>query len=155
MLALTPTIHNIITSNNAGVKMVKDFVAFLTKTNALALAIGVIIGAATQKVVTAIVDDLLMPVVGLIMPAGDWRDAQIVLSQSAPDAAGKITINALKYGHIVGSLIDFVIIAFVVYMITKMLMPKEPPAPETKQCPQCLEAVPAAAQKCKACASSF
>lgn len=135
--------------------MVKDFVAFLTKTNALALAIGVIIGAATQKVVTAIVDDLLMPVVGLIMPAGDWRDAQIVLSQSAPDAAGKITINALKYGHIIGSLIDFVIIAFVVYLITKMLMPKEPPALATKECPQCLEAVPAAAQKCKACASSF
>lgn len=135
--------------------MVKDFVAFLTKTNALALAIGVIIGAATQKVVSAIVDDLLMPAVGLIMPAGDWRDAQIVLSQSAPDAAGKVTINALKYGHIVGSLIDFVIIAFVVYLITKMLMPKEPPAPATKECPQCLETVPAAAKKCKACASVF
>ncbi|MBA4078310.1 MAG: large conductance mechanosensitive channel protein MscL, partial [Cyanobacteria bacterium PR.023] len=62
---------------------------------------------------------------------------------------------ALKYGHIVGSLIDFVIIAFVVYLITKMLMPKEPPAPATKECPQCLETVPAAAKKCKACASVF
>ena len=134
--------------------MVKDFVVFLTKTNALALAIGVIIGAATQKVVSAIVDDLLMPVVGLIMPAGDWRDAQIILSTSPPDAAGKVTVSALKYGHFISSVIDFVIIAFVVYMITKLLLPKEAPGPATKECTQCLETIPAAAQKCKACASA-
>jgi large conductance mechanosensitive channel len=127
--------------------MVNDFVKFLTKTNALALAIGVIIGAATQKVVSAIVDDLLMPVIGLIMPAGDWREAQIVFTHST-DAAGKVTVNAIKYGHFIGSLIDFTIIAFVVYLITKALLPKEE---AKKTCPECTESIPAAAKRCKAC----
>jgi len=55
--------------------MLRDFKAFLTKSNALALAIGVVIGAATGKVVSGIVDDLLMPVIGLVLPSGDWREA--------------------------------------------------------------------------------
>lgn len=133
--------------------MLKDFVSFLTKTNALALAIGVIIGGATGKMVSAVVDDAMMPVVGLIMPAGDWRDAQIVLSQST-DAAGKVTVNALKYGHLVGVVLDFVIISFVVYALTKVLLPKEVPAPPTKTCPECLELIPEAARKCRACATA-
>ncbi len=134
--------------------MLKDFVSFLTKANALALAIGVIIGGATGKLVSAVVDDMLMPVVGLIMPAGDWREAQIVLSQST-DAAGKVTVNALKYGHLLGAVLDFVIISFVVYILTKALLPKEPPAPATKVCPECLETVPAAAHKCRACTADI
>jgi large conductance mechanosensitive channel len=135
--------------------MIKDFVAFLTKANALALAIGVIIGAATGKVVSAIVDDLLMPIVGTIMPAGDWREAQFVISKSI-DATGKATVNAVKWGHFIGAMIDFVIIAFVVFLITKALLPKEPPpppVPETKTCPECLETIPKAAKKCRACTS--
>jgi len=133
----------------------RDFVSFLTKTNAIAVAVGVIIGAATQKVVSAIVSDLFMPLVGMVMPAGDWREAQIVLSQSAPDAAGKITVNALKYGDFIGSLVDFVIIAFVVFLVTKMVLPKEPPPFEMKECSACLEKVPAAATKCKMCHSAL
>lgn len=134
--------------------MLKDFVSFLTKANALALAIGVIIGGATGKLVSAVVDDMLMPVVGLIMPAGDWREAQVVLSQST-DAAGKVTVNALKYGHLLGAVLDFVIISFVVYILTKALLPKEPPAAATKVCPECLETVPAAAHKCRACTAAI
>jgi large conductance mechanosensitive channel len=132
--------------------MIKDFVAFLEKQNALALAIGVIIGGATGKVVTAIVGDLIMPIVGLVMPAGDWRAAQFVLSQSK-DANGAITVNAIKYGDFIGATIDFTIIAFVVFLITKLILPKAPPAPETKACGACLETVPLAATKCKACTS--
>jgi len=109
--------------------MLQEFKTFLTKSNALALAIGVIIGAATGKVVSAIVDDLLMPVVAIILPAGDWRDAQIVLSHST-DAAGKITVNAIKYGHFLGALIDFVCIAFIVFLITKMFLKELPEAPK-------------------------
>jgi large conductance mechanosensitive channel len=134
--------------------MIKDFVSFLTKSNALALAVGVIIGGATGKLVSAVVDDLLMPVVGLIMPAGEWRSAQIVLSQST-DSAGKITVNAIKYGNLLGSVIDFVIIAFVVYVLTKAVLPKEPQAAPTKSCPECLETVPAAAHKCRACTAAI
>ena len=111
--------------------MLKDFREFLTKTNALALAVGVIIGAATGKVVSSVVDDVLMPIIGLVLPAGDWRDARIVLS-SATAADGTITENAITYGHLAGSIIDFVIIAFVVFMITKALLKPPPPLPPSR-----------------------
>ena len=101
--------------------MLHEFKQFLTKSNALALAIGVIIGAATGKVVSAIVDDLLMPMISIVLPAGDWRDAQIVLSHST-DATGKITVNAIKYGHFLGALIDFICISFVVFLIKKFFL---------------------------------
>ncbi len=134
--------------------MLNEFKAFLTKSNAIALAIGVIIGAATGKVVSAVVDDLLMPVIGTVMPAGDWRSAQVVLSQSK-DAAGQITTNAIKYGHFLGALVDFVIIALIVFLLTKALLPKEAPAAPSKICPECLEPIPAAAKKCRACCSTI
>jgi large conductance mechanosensitive channel len=135
--------------------MIKDFKDFLLKTNAFALAVGVIIGAATGKVVSAVVDDLLMPPISCVMPAGDWRDAQIVLSKGV-DPSGKPTVSAIKYGHFIGSVIDFTIIAFVVFTMTKTILPKEPapvPMDPTKQCGECLETIPAAAKKCRACCS--
>lgn len=134
--------------------MLAEFRGFLTKTNALALAVGVIIGAATGNVVSALVGDILMPIIGLVLPGGDWRAAKIVLSTTT-DAAGKVTENAILYGHFLGTLIDLALIAFVVYMITKSLIKPVPvPAAEpTRQCPECLEMVPAAARRCRACAS--
>src|SRR5258706_9864757 len=136
--------------------MLQEFKSFLTKSNALALAVGVIIGAATGKVVTAVVDDLIMPVIGVIIPSGDWRQAIIELNR-VTDASGKVTITGIKYGDFLGTLIDFVFIAFVVFIITKALLkpaPETPPAP-TKECPFCLESVPVAAKKCKACTSAL
>jgi len=94
--------------------MLKDFTAFLTKSNALALAVGVIIGGATGKVVSSVADDLLMPGIATVLPPGDWREAQIVLSKSQ-DANGKTTVNSVRYGHFIGSVVDFTIIAFVVF----------------------------------------
>lgn len=132
--------------------MLQDFKSFLTKSNALALAVGVIIGAATGKVVSGVVDDLLMPIIGMILPAGDWREAKLVL-KTASDASGKVTENAIAYGHLLGTLVDFFFIALVVYLITKALL-KTPPPPPTKSCGECLETIPAAARKCRACGSS-
>jgi len=131
--------------------MIKQFKEFLTKSNALALAIGVIIGAATGKLVTGIVSDLLMPIISLVLPAGDWREKQFILKQ-VTDATGKVTVTSIKYGDLVGTLLDFLIISFVVFLITKALLPKKEEAP-TKTCPECLETIPAAAHKCKACGS--
>jgi large conductance mechanosensitive channel len=131
----------------------KGFMNFLKETNALALAIGVIIGGAVGKVVGSIVSDLLMPIISLAMPAGDWREAKIALTHTAD---GKVD-KALGIGAFMGTFIDFVIVAFVVYMITKqVLKPTPPPAvagPATKTCGECLETVPAAARKCRACGS--
>lgn len=135
--------------------MLKEFKEFLLKTNALALAIGVIIGAAVGKVVSSLVSDVLMPLISLAIPGGAWREAKIVLA-SRTDAAGKVVENAMTIGAFLGAVVDFVIIAFVVFMITKALLKPAPapPAPPTKVCQDCLETVPQAAKKCRACGSA-
>jgi large conductance mechanosensitive channel len=103
--------------------MIKEFKEFLLKQNALALAIGVLIGAAIGKIVSSIVEDAINPIVGLLLPGGDWRNAKIVLAHGV-DAAGKPTEAAITYGHLVGSLVDFVIIAFVIYLFAQAFIPK-------------------------------
>lgn len=130
--------------------MIKELKEFLLKQNAIALAIGVIIGAAIGKLVAAIADDIINPVIGLLLPAGDWRSAKIVLSR-ATDAAGKITENSIAYGDLIGRVVDFVIIGLVLYLVTKAFLPK-PGQPTTKECPECKETIPIAAKRCKACA---
>lgn len=124
--------------------MWSDFRGFLTKSNALALAVGVIIGAAVGNVVSALVADVLMPLISMMLPSGDWRQAKWVISGT----------NAVLYGHFAGVVIDFVIIAFVIYLITRALL-RETPPPPSKTCPQCLETVPAAASRCRACTSTL
>jgi len=121
----------------------KEFREFLLQQNALALAVGVIIGAAVGKVVSGIVDDVVMPVIGVALPGGEWRNAQIQLSAQ----------NAIKYGDMLGRLVDFTLVALVVFLLTKLLLKPEAAA-ATKACPQCLEAIPAAARKCRACGSA-
>jgi large conductance mechanosensitive channel len=131
--------------------MIREFKEFLVKQNALALAVAVIIGAAIGKVVSSIVDDVINPIIGLALPGGSWREAKIVLS-STTDASGKVVESGISYGHLIGSIVDFVIIAFVVFMIIKYTLPKPEAAPATKECPQCKTLIPAAATRCNACA---
>src|ERR1035437_8318266 len=119
--------------------MFKELKEFLTKSNAMALAIGVIIGAATSKLVTGVVTDLLMPVISLVLPAGDWREAQLVMKR-ATDPAGKETLTAIRYGALAGMALDFVIISCIVFLITKAILPKKV-EPATKDCPECLEKI--------------
>jgi large conductance mechanosensitive channel len=131
--------------------MLREFREFLFKQNALALAIGVIIGAATGKVVESIVRDLLMPVIGLGMPGGDWRAARIVLSETV-GPNGQPVVASINYGSFMGVLIDFAIVAFVVFMILRMVIKPEPAAP-TKTCMFCGETIPLMATRCRACTS--
>ena len=135
--------------------MIAEFRGFLTKTNALALAVGVIIGAAVGSIVSAVSSDLLMPIISLVMPGGAWREAKIVLT-STTDATGKVVENAILYGHFIGVLVDFLVISFVLFLIIRMLVkpvPAEAAVP-MKKCPQCLEMIPEAARKCRACTSA-
>ena len=135
--------------------MLAEFRGFLTKTNALALAIGVIIGAAVGKVVSSLVADVLMPVIGLALPGGDWRAAKIVLGRST-GADGKVTENAILYGTFFGNVLDFVIIAFVIFLIVRTLVKPAPvdAAEEMRKCPECMEMIPVAARRCRACTAA-
>jgi large conductance mechanosensitive channel len=133
--------------------MLRDFRDFLFKQNALALAIGVIIGAAIGRVVQSLVSDLLMPVIGLGMPGGDWRTARIILSETV-GKDGQPVITAINYGAFLGTVIDFAIVAFVVFMILRVAITPESPA-ATKACPFCGETVPLAATRCRACTSTL
>ncbi|MEO5616138.1 MAG: large conductance mechanosensitive channel protein MscL [Candidatus Eisenbacteria bacterium] len=132
--------------------MLKDFRNFLLETNALALAVGVIIGAAVGKVVSSLVADILMPLISTMIPGGAWREAKFVLSLKDDGTVA----NAITYGTFFGALMDFVIIAFVVYTVTKMILKPAPaaPAPPTKMCPECRESIPVEARKCRACTSA-
>ena len=131
--------------------MLRDFRDFLFKQNALALAVGVIIGAAIGRVVQSIVNDLLMPVIGLGMPGGDWRAARIVLSETV-GKDGQPVVSAINYGAFLGTVIDFAIVAFVVFLVLRAAIKPETP-PATKTCPFCGETVPLAATRCRACTS--
>ena len=130
--------------------MVREFKEFLVKQNALALAVAVIIGAAIGKVVSSIADDVINPILGLALPGGSWREAKIVLSRTT-DATGKVVDNAIQYGHLLGAIVDFLIIGLVVFLIIKYALPKPEAAPSTKECPQCKTLIPAAATRCNAC----
>ncbi len=131
--------------------MWREFREFLLKQNALALAVGVIVGAAMGRVVSSLVADLLMPVISLALPGGDWRAAKIVLSRAiGPD--GKEVVNAINYGNVAGTVVDFAIVAFVVFLLVRQFLKPSPSAP-TKTCPFCREIVAAEATKCRACTS--
>jgi large conductance mechanosensitive channel len=135
-----------------------EFKDFAMKGSALDLAIGVIIGAAFGKIVTSVVNDLLMPVVGLALGKVDFSNFFISLNgQSYPtlaDAkkAGAPTIN---YGLFINTLIEFLIVAFVIFIIVKQvnrLFPAPAPPPlATKDCPECTSAIPIGARRCPQC----
>ena len=134
--------------------MIKGFKEFLLKNNVLALAVAVIVGGAVGKVVSSLAADILMPLISMVLPAGDWRKAQWVIT---PGPAGQPAINAMNYGTFFGSVVDFAIIAFVVYMMTKALIKEVPPAPPapSKNCPRCKEAIAVDATKCKFCTADI
>jgi large conductance mechanosensitive channel len=132
--------------------MVSEFKAFLLKTNALALAIGVIIGVALGTVVTSLVNDIIMPPIGMALGGVDFDQLKIVLKDAV--AGDPATEVAIRYGAFLNSIVAFVIIAFVVWQISKMFI-KEPPPAEVKTCPFCKEPNAADATKCRACASTI
>jgi large conductance mechanosensitive channel len=98
--------------------MLAEFRTWLMETNALALAIGVVIGGAVGKLVSAFVEGLIMPIIGVLIPGGAWREVKVAL-----DAEG----NALGIGPVLGAMVDFVIIAAVVFIVSKKVLGTAPP----------------------------
>jgi large conductance mechanosensitive channel len=124
--------------------MLREFRSFLLESNALALAIGVIIGAALGTVVTSLVEDIIMPPIGKLLGGVDFSALAIDLGDGV----------AIRYGNFINAVIAFVIVGFVVWQLGRMVIKGEAPA-ETKACPFCFEANAPAASKCRACASTI
>lgn len=138
--------------------MWSEFKAFLLKTNALALAIGVIIGAALGGVVSSLVNDVIMPPIGVALGGIDFSGLVIKLKDATTDAAGKPVPEVdIRYGAFINEVIAFIVIAFIVWRLSKMFIKEEPAAavPPSKTCPFCKEANAVDATKCRACTSAI
>jgi large conductance mechanosensitive channel len=141
--------------------MLKEFKEFAMKGNVLDMAIGVIIGGAFGKIVTSLVSDVLMPPLGLVLGKVDFSSLFLNLSGTpqpslaAAKAAGAPTVN---YGVFLQTVLDFIIIAFVIFMLVRQVnrlkSPAAPAAPTTKDCPLCLSTIPIRATKCAHCTSN-
>jgi large conductance mechanosensitive channel len=129
--------------------MLSEFRAFLLKTNALALAIGVIIGTALGAVVNSLVKDVIMPPIGFVLGGVDFASLKIVIG-TAKDGSEV----AISYGLFINAIITFIVVALVVFWIARTFIREEAPAP-TKDCPFCREANAVDASKCRACASAI
>lgn len=141
--------------------MLKEFKEFAMRGNVLDMAIGVVVGGAFGKIVSSLVSDLLMPPIGLLMGNVNFSSLFLNLSDNpqpslaAAKAAGTPTVN---YGVFLQTVFDFIIIAFVIFLLVKqvnrMKKPVPAAAPTTKDCPHCFSAIPIKATKCAHCTSS-
>jgi large conductance mechanosensitive channel len=138
--------------------MLKDFKAFVMRGNVLDLAVAVVIGSAFGKVVTSLVEDVLMPPLGLLLGQMDFREFFIDLSgRQFPTLAEAQAAGApvLRYGLFVNSIVNFVILAFAIFLVLRSVrrfLPT-PPAPDARDCPHCLSPIPLRATRCRHCGS--
>ena len=142
--------------------MLTGFKAFIMKGNVLDLAVAVIIGAAFGAIVTSAVNDMIMPPIGLALGHVDFKDLFVSLNgQSYPSLAAAKAAGApvIAYGQFVNTVINFLIIAFVVYLVVRAATKFQRPAPAaavtTKDCPFCTMAIPLKAQRCPQCTSQL
>ena len=141
--------------------MLKEFREFIARGNVLDLAVAVIIGAAFGKIVTSLVEGIVMPPIGLMLGKVDFANLFIDLSGTHPaslDAAKKAGVPVIAYGAFLNDVVSFVIVAFVVFLIVKQVNRRkkvEAPAPATKDCVYCLTAIPLAATRCSGCCADL
>ena len=142
--------------------MLKDFKAFIAKGNVLDLAVAVIIGAAFGAIVTSAVNDVIMPPIGLILGKVDFSQLFISLDGNHYDSlkeAGKAPVIA--YGKFLNTVVNFLIVAFVVFLVVQWANKLKKPAPvvevapTTKDCPFCASAIPIKAIRCPLCTSEL
>lgn len=140
--------------------MLKEFKEFIARGNVLDLAVAVIIAAAFGKIISSLVDGVIMPPIGLLMGRVDFANLMYVLDQSKgvpaslADAKAK-GIPVIAYGALINDVITFLIIAFVVFLIVKsvnkMKSKQDTGAPTTRDCPYCLATIPLKATRCSQC----
>ena len=127
--------------------MLKEFREFAIRGNVMDLAVAVIIGAAFGKIVTSLVDNILMPLIGLVMGGVDFSGLNFQVGGAV-----------IEWGLFIQSIIDFIIIAFVIFLIVRAinrLKRDEPVTPTTKECPHCFTTIPLKAARCPNCTSEL
>lgn len=141
---------------------IDEFKEFAMRGNVVDMAVGIIIGAAFGKIVTSLVNDVILPPIGLLLGGVDFTNLYITLkggefpSLTAAQAAGAVTIN---YGLFINSIINFLIVALAIFVVIKQMnrMKKPAPAaaPSTKECPYCFSSIPIKATRCPNCTSEL
>ena len=140
--------------------MFKEFKEFVMRGNVMDLAIGIIIGAAFGKIITSFVSDILMPPIGLLLGNVDFSNLYFNLSGGHYDTlkaakdAGAVTIN---YGLFLGTVIDFLVVAFVIFIVIRQInrLKRKPEEAATHDCPFCLSNIPIKATRCPHCTSEL
>jgi large conductance mechanosensitive channel len=135
--------------------LAKEFKEFAMKGNVVDMAVGIIIGGAFGKIITSLVNDVIMPPIGMLLGGADFKGLMIPLKQTAP---GVVDV-AIKYGVFINTVLDFTIVALAIFLLVKGMnsLRKQAPAPvaapTTKQCPECQMDIPLAAKRCGHCTS--
>jgi large conductance mechanosensitive channel len=141
--------------------MLKEFKAFAMRGNVLDMAVGIIIGAAFGRIITSLVNDIIMPPLGLVLGRVDFSSLFLNISGksyptlAAAKAAGAATIN---YGSFINTIIDFLIVAFAIFLLVRQVnrwSKPEPAAVTTKSCPRCAMDIPVVAKRCPHCTSEL
>ncbi len=132
--------------------MLKEFKAFAMRGNVLDMAVGIIIGAAFGKIITSLVNDIIMPPIGLLLGNVDFSN--LVIRLSSPLTGGPVTI---RYGAFINTVVDFIIVAFAIFLLIRQVnrftakKPEPAAAPTTRECPECLSVIPINAKRCAHC----
>ena len=142
--------------------MFKEFKEFAMRGNVLDMAVGIIIGAAFGRIITSLVSDIIMPPLGLVIGKVDFSSLFLNISGTsyptlaAAKAAGAATLN---YGTFLNTVLDFLIVAFVIFLLVRSVnrwtRPAAAPVPATKECPYCVTQIPLKATRCPACTSEL
>ena len=149
--------------------MIKEFRDFVMRGNVIDMAVGIIVGASFNSIVSSLVNDVIMPPIGALMGNVNFSDFYLILKQSDPaispdtplaaaQAAGAVTLN---YGMFINTIINFLIVAMAVFMMVKGInqlhreKPAEPAKPDTKECPFCFSTISIKATRCPSCTSEI
>lgn len=140
--------------------MFKEFKKFAMRGNVMDMAIGIILGAAFGKIVASFVKDVVMPPIGMLLGGVDFKDLMYVLEAEVMEGDKVIQpLIAIKYGAWINTVIDFVIVAFVIFMVVrtmnKMKRAEPEPEPTEKKCAFCCSTIPLAAKRCPQCTSEL
>ncbi len=142
--------------------MWKEFKEFAMRGNVMDMAVGIIIGAAFGKIITSFVNDVLMPPIGLLLGKVDFNNLFITLSGQSfatLEEAKKAGVATINYGIFFNTIIDFLLVAFVIFMmirqINRLKKEPEPAVPTTKDCSHCFSVIPIKATRCPHCTSEL